>query len=136
MAAREARPVPGVWVCDRSGDQRHLQRVRTANHRATHQQVNKSTSEGRGCGMRRRLIKLAVFLLLGAIVNVAVAWVGPRCPVFDPRASNRVPTSVDTLLWHDRKPPSFAEVPYVVDQRSTWVCEHQSLVGWMKREGE
>src|SRR6185503_554629 len=74
MAAREARPVPGVWVCDRSRNQRHLQRVRTANHRATKQQVNKSTSEGRGCGMRRRLIKLAVFLLLGAIVNVAVAW--------------------------------------------------------------
>ena len=37
--------------------------------------------------MRRRLIKLAVFLLLGAIVNVAVAWGVALWSIIDERQS-------------------------------------------------
>jgi hypothetical protein len=50
--------------------------------------------------VKRRLVKLVVFLLLGAIVNVAVAW---GCLCWAPIASEtplRVPTAAENSIWH------------------------------------
>lgn len=61
VAARSAGVVCGVWV---SGwGERDLHRVRQAGG-----------ASWRCRCMKRRIVKLGLFLLLGAMVNVAVAW--------------------------------------------------------------
>ena len=49
--------------------------------------------------MKRRLLKLVLFLLLGAIVNVAVAWVAVRRSFAIATVNVREDEVLDTA-WH------------------------------------
>ena len=86
--------------------------------------------------MKRRLFKLALFLLLGAIVNVAVAW--GLCIFSDIKTVSTMirqsPTNVDldwlVVLGWTPMPESEQWIysPYVIDSYQTgisisWICE-------------
>ncbi len=61
--------------------------------------------------MRRRLFTLAIFLLLGAVVNVAVAW-GCALGHTDYMNNEKHPPSLDDLRWwKERAPQGFPPQP-------------------------
>ena len=77
--------------------------------------------------MRRRLTKLVVFLLLGAIVNVAVAW---GCAMRDPwyNREARLATEDDTRWWHAHVPEDFPATPWkVAENRAFGVSKTMML---------
>src|SRR5688572_14360974 len=61
LAAHQARPLPSLRLSDRR--ERDLHRVRQA-----------SSNQVRCTAMKRRLPKIGLLILAGAILNVAVAW--------------------------------------------------------------
>ena len=63
--------------------------------------------------MKRRLFKLVVFLLLGAVVNVTVAWgcAARRSTWPTYRGETHLPDKGDLRWWHDNAPDGFAARP-------------------------
>jgi len=59
--------------------------------------------------MKRHIFKLCSFLLLGAIVNVAVAWVFVAAPVEDTPYDGLTPDEV--ALWNRYAPKNYAQRP-------------------------
>ncbi len=63
--------------------------------------------------MKRCLIKLVLFLLLGAVVNVAVAWgcAARRSTWPTYRSENHLPDKGELRWWHDNAPDGFVARP-------------------------
>ena len=118
--------------------------------------TSRSPVQGRGdcvCfsyhgGVRRRLLTVAIFLLLGAVVNVAVAW---GCAMWSSGAGRSCgpPTEGDLAWWRQHGPPGFSEEPsgvmdvsgFGVSQSLMWIPAHAKFVsrtrtGWPIRSME
>jgi hypothetical protein len=66
--------------------------------------------------VKRRIAKLVIFLLAGAIVNVAVAWLLSAQP-FAPKKHNRwLPNDDDAEWWQHNAPTGFAQTPAGVSE--------------------
>ena len=81
--------------------------------------------------MKRRLLIIAVFLLLGAVVNVAVAW---ACAVWSPvrYASSPLvdrPTDDEQRLWRASRPPHAASLGTVVWRGRGFGCDALVILG-------
>ena len=78
--------------------------------------------------MKRRLLIAAIFLLAGAVVNVAVAW---GCAGWSRETVVHFPGSMDreTALWAEHRPPHFQKAPYWFGQHRYGLGRHQSRVG-------
>ena len=61
--------------------------------------------------MKRRLTKLVVFLILGAIVNVAVAWGFAASTGLSGVAIFSLPTAQEVEWWADHAPDGFLKEP-------------------------
>ncbi len=63
--------------------------------------------------MKRQIAKLVVLLLLGAIVNVAVAWgcAARRSTWPTYRSETHLPDKGDLRWWHDNAPDGFVAIP-------------------------
>ena len=69
--------------------------------------------------MKRRLTKLVVFLLLGAVVNVAVAW-GCALRELWNSLEGHEPTDYDIRWWDAHVPEGFPAVPDEVGEQSAF----------------
>jgi hypothetical protein len=67
-------------------------------------------SRPRKCPRKQLLLKLGVFLLLGVVVNVAVAW-GCCLPDSAVLGLPFATTDADRTWWKEAKPSGFSEIP-------------------------
>ncbi len=80
--------------------------------------------------MKRRLLIIAVFLLLGAVVNVAVAWGCAYCPKPTARRRYAMPTPDQVAWWEARAPDGVESEPLIVaTMPPSFGCLYQSLGG-------
>ncbi len=80
--------------------------------------------------MKRRLLIIAMFLLLGAVVNVAVAWVCAYCPEPTARRRYAMPTPDQVTWWEARAPDGVESEPLIVATTPpSFGCLYQSLGG-------
>jgi hypothetical protein len=92
--------------------------------------------------MKRRATKVVLFLLLGAIVNVAVAW---ACHLtLEERSAEsltRKPTQSEIEWWRQQKPAAFVAEPYGVVEwrrpgRTTVTLTQNALEGFVATFGD
>ena len=121
--ADQARPVPGVCVPRRL--QPRLHRMR----------------QGGDANVKRRAIKVVVFLLLGAIVNVAVAW-GDRIHGADDRfiaallsVSRYAPPRTDPMWEVSGFPLHSLEMDVTAHYQRLWRGESYSWNGGIRISG-
>ncbi len=79
--------------------------------------------------MKRRLLIVAVFLLAGVVVNVAVAW---GCAIWSSLPSPgrmRGPAPADLAWWQEHAPTRIASEPILLSLAEAFGCEYRLLTG-------
>ena len=80
--------------------------------------------------MKRRLLIIGICLLLGAVVNVAVAWGCAYCPKPTARRRYAMPTPDQVAWWEARAPDGVESEPLIVaTMPPSFGCLYQSLGG-------
>jgi hypothetical protein len=75
------------------------------------------------------IIRIIGFLLLGAVVNVAVAWGLHKSPLGDWETTVRGPTESEFEFWFDARPAVFDQIPEAVVVRVRPGAETCALLG-------
>ncbi len=92
--------------------------------------VRVRAAQARGDDMKRHLLIIAICLLLGAVVNVAVAW---GCATWSAlevvSVSLQEPTKTEQRWWRQIYPTRAAPEALLARQSSGFGCDSQSILG-------